>query len=67
MPTKHSGVGAAAAVAEVSSNGGRGGTRVRVEREELLEDCLPTVNRSQPEHRAASGLGRLRLSVCAPT
>lgn len=37
MPTKHSDVGAAAAaVAEVSSDGGKGGTKLRVEREEVV-------------------------------
>lgn len=37
MPTKHSDVGAAAAaIAEVSSDGGKEGTKLRVEREEVV-------------------------------
>lgn len=63
MPTKHSDVGAAAAaIAEVSSDGGKEGTKLRVEREEVVGRLSSnSKRRSQPGHRAVSGLRRLGL------
>lgn len=65
MPTKHLGVGAAAAVVKVGSNGGRGGTRVRVEREEIAGGGLSS-NSKQDSARTQVRPGEAQVvGVCS--